>query len=67
VTKDLSGTKTNPREEMIHSFSVRAFNIVSAVVKVFDTTTTAQLLDEKYGNLQQIFISHIQIMNIEVR
>jgi len=67
MKKNLSGTKTNPREEMIHSFSVRAFNIVSAVVKVFDTTTTAQLLDEKYGNLQQIFISHIQIMNIEVR
>jgi hypothetical protein len=29
---------------MIHSLRVRAFNIVSAVVKVFDTTTTAQLL-----------------------
>jgi DNA recombination-dependent growth factor C len=48
VKKDLSGTKTNPREETIHSLMVRAFSIVSAVVKVFDTTTTAKLLDKKY-------------------
>lgn len=32
---------TNPKEDEIHSLSVRAFNIVSAVVKVFETTTTA--------------------------
>lgn len=41
MKKVLSGAKTNPREEMIHSLRVRAFNIVSAVVKVLDTTTTA--------------------------
>lgn len=32
---------TNPKEDEIHSLSVRAFNMVSAVVKVFETTTTA--------------------------
>jgi hypothetical protein len=34
---------TYPRADTIHSLSVRAFNMVSAVVKVFDTTTTAEM------------------------
>lgn len=32
---------TDPSSFEIHALIVRAFNIVSAVVKVFDTTTTA--------------------------
>lgn len=34
---------TNPRAAEIHSLSVRAFNMVSAVVNVFETTTTANI------------------------
>lgn len=34
---------TYPRADEIHSLSVRAFNMVSAVVKVFDTTTTTKI------------------------
>jgi hypothetical protein len=32
--------KSNPSAEVIHALRVLAFSIVSAVVKVLDTTTT---------------------------
>ena len=38
---------TNPRAAEIHSLSVRAFNIVSAVVKVFETTTTVNIFNQQ--------------------
>lgn len=37
---------TNPRAAEIHSLKVLAFNIVSAVVKVFETTTTAYIFNK---------------------
>jgi hypothetical protein len=40
-------TASGPREETIHSLRVRAFNIVSAVVKVFETTTTSVVSGSK--------------------
>lgn len=48
----IRSNSTNPRAEVIHALTVRAFSMVSAVVKVFETTTTTIRIKQnhKYQN-----------------
>jgi hypothetical protein len=41
IVKGMVWKSTCPKAEIIQAFNVRAFSMVSAVVKVLDTTTTA--------------------------